>query len=210
MWEQYRNTLPLIAVLQGVRQEEAESVGQVLFEAGFRLIEVPLDAPEALESIVRLDRALGDRCLIGAGSVIRLQQIRDAAHAGARLIVSPHGDTRLVQATKAAGLASAPGVSTLTEAFAALNAGADALRLFPAAQSSPEVLGAWRSVLPADLALLPVGGITPDNMAPWCIAGASGFGLGAALYYPGSDEKTLSERANAFVSAWHSGVEGPG
>lgn len=202
MWETYRNPLPLIAVLQGVTQQEAARAGQVLFDAGFRLIEVPLDAPEALESIVRLDRALGDRCLIGAGSVTRLQQIRDAAHAGARLILSPHGDTRLVQATKAAGLASVPGVTTLTEAFAALNAGADALRLFPAAQSSPEVLGAWRSVLPGDAALLPVGGIAPDNMAPWCAAGASGFGLGAALYHPGLSSETLAARADAFVSAW--------
>ncbi|MFC0268189.1 2-dehydro-3-deoxy-6-phosphogalactonate aldolase [Kushneria aurantia] len=205
MWEQYSRTLPLVAVLQGLTQQQAVPVGEALYDAGLRIIEVPLDAPDALQSIVLLDRALGERCLIGAAGVIRLQQIRDVAHAGGRLIASPHGDTRLVQASKAAGLVSAPGVTTLTEAFAALNAGADSLALLPAQQLSPTVLQAWRAMLPADVSLLPTGGITPDNMAEWRTAGASGFGLNAALYRPGMSVEEVKASAERFVGAWREG-----
>ena len=202
MLNEHLQTLPLIAILRGVTQHEIEPIGQALYDAGFRIMEVPLNSPEPLESIVRLDRLLGDRCLIGAGTVTRVQQVRDVAHAGGKLIVSPHGDPRVVQSTKAAGLVSAPGVATPTEAFAALNAGADVLKMFPAEQLGPKVIKAWRAVLPPEVALLPVGGITPDNMQAFVDAGAGGFGLGSALYKPGMSAEEVGRNARAFADAW--------
>lgn len=195
--------LPLVAILRGLTPQDALSVGVALFDAGFRVIEVPLNSPQPLDSIGLLAREFGDRCLVGAGTVLTPTQVAQVKDAGGRLIVMPHGDTAVIRAAKDAGLVCTPGVATPTEAFAALAAGADALKLFPAEQLPPSVLKAWTSVLPRGTALLPVGGITPDNMAAYRKAGAAGFGIGSALYAPGIDANEVARRALAFVEAWN-------
>lgn len=196
--------LPLVAILRGLTPQDALPVGAALFDAGFRVIEVPLNSPQPLESIALLAREFGDRCLVGAGTVLTPEQVAQVKNAGGKLIVMPHGDTTVIRAAKAAGLVCTPGVATPTEAFAALAAGADALKLFPAEQLPPPVLKAWSSVLPKGTALLPVGGITPDNMGAYRKAGAAGFGIGSALYSPGIDATETSRRARAFVDGWNS------
>ena len=196
--------LPLVAILRGLTPQDALSIGAALFDAGFRVIEVPLNSPQPLESIALLAREFGDRCLVGAGTVLTPEQVAQVKSAGGKLIVMPHGDTTVIRAAKAAGLVCTPGVATPTEAFAALAAGADALKLFPAEQLPPPVLKAWSSVLPKGTALLPVGGITPDNMGAYRKAGAAGFGIGSALYSPGIDANETARRARAFVDGWNS------
>lgn len=196
--------LPLVAILRGLTPQDALPVGAALFDAGFRVIEVPLNSPQPLESIALLAREFGDRCLVGAGTVLTPEQVAQVKNAGGKLIVMPHGDTTVIRAAKAAGLVCTPGVATPTEAFAALAAGADALKLFPAEQLPPQVLKAWSSVLPKGTALLPVGGITPDNMGAYRKAGAAGFGIGSALYSPGIDATETARRARAFVDGWNS------
>lgn len=194
--------LPLVAILRGLRPEEAEAIGAALVGAGFRLLEVPLNSPEPFASIATLVRAFGDRALVGAGTVTSPEEVERLGHAGGRLVVMPHGDTEVIRAAKALGLACVPGVATPTEAFAALRVGADALKLFPAEVLGPATLKAWAAVLPAGTLVLPVGGITPEAMAPWRAAGAVGFGLGSALYRPGDDPETVAARARRFVAAW--------
>ncbi len=195
--------LPLVAILRGLTPQDALSVGTALFDAGFRVLEVPLNSPQPLDSIALLAREFGERCLVGAGTVLTPEQVAQVKDAGGKLIVMPHADTAVIRAAKAAGLACTPGVATPTEAFAALAAGADALKLFPAEQLPPSVLKAWSSVLPKGTALLPVGGITPANMAPYRQAGAAGFGIGSALYSPGIDANEVARRARAFVDGWN-------
>ncbi len=195
--------LPLIAILRGVTPGEAVAIGETLFDAGFRVIEVPLNSPEPLESIRRLAAALGDRARIGAGTVLSPQQVSDVARAGGTLVVSPNANPTVIRATKAAGLWSAPGVATPTEGFAALEAGADMLKLFPAEQIGPSVVKAWRAVFPREVPLVPVGGVTPETMAAFTAAGASGFGLGSAIYQPGMTAAEVRRAAAAFVMAWH-------
>lgn len=194
--------LPLVAILRGIHPDECDAIGTALVAAGFRMLEVPLNSPEPLRGIARLVQSLGNDVLIGAGTVMTVAQVDAIAEAGGRLIVMPHADTAVIRAVKAAGLICVPGVATPTEAFAALAAGADAIKLFPAAQSSPQVLKAWRAVLPPGTAVLPVGGIAPDTMAPWVAAGARGFGIGSALYAPGRDADQVAQRAQSFVKAW--------
>lgn len=194
--------LPLVAILRGLRPEEALDIGHALIEATFRVIEVPMNSPQPLESIRLMSEAWGERCLIGAGTVLQPEQVAEVAAAGGRLIVMPHADTRVIAAAKRAGLYCLPGVATPTEAFAAIQAGADAIKLFPAELLTPPVLKAWRAVMPRDLPMLPVGGITPENMAPYIDAGANGFGLGSALYAPGRDANDVGLRARAFAQAW--------
>lgn len=194
--------LPLIAILRGLTPREAVAIGEAIADAGFRMLEVPLNSPDPLESIRLLQERLGERCLIGAGTVMTPAQVDDVAAAGGGLIVMPHADTAVIAAAKRAGMICTPGVATPTEAFAALAAGADALKIFPAEQVSPAVVKAWRAVLPRDLALLPVGGVTPDNMTPYVDAGANGFGIGSALYAPGRDAAEVGRRAQAFAHAW--------
>jgi len=194
--------LPLIAILRGITPDEALPVGLALAEAGFRIIEVPLNSPQPLRSIEALARALADHCLIGAGTVMSTVQVEDVAQAGGRLIVMPHGDAQVIRAAKARGLWCAPGIATPSEAFAALAAGADALKLFPAELLTPPVLKALRAVFPPQVLFLPVGGITPQNLASYRAAGASGFGLGSALYKPGMTPQQVSVQARAFVAAW--------
>lgn len=195
------DTLPLIAILRGLQPAKAVEVGEVLVKAGFRVIEVPLNSPQPLQSIERLSDALGERALIGAGTVLECKDIGDVARAGGRLIVMPHADTSLIRQADHLGLFCIPGVATPTEAFAALRAGADALKMFPAEAMPPAVIKAWRAVIRPPVKLLPVGGITPETMALYLEAGASGFGLGSALFKPDQSLTTLAENAGAFIAA---------
>lgn len=202
------DSLPLVAILRGLRPEEALDIGHALAAEAFTVIEVPMNSPEPLDSIRLLSAELGQRCLIGAGTVLQPEQVAQVAAAGGRLIVMPHADTRVIAAAKRAGMYCVPGVATPTEAFAAIQAGADAIKLFPAELLTPAVLKAWRAVLPRDLAILPVGGITPETMAPYIAAGANGFGLGSALYVPGRAADDVGRRARAFAQAWKTSSQG--
>jgi len=201
--------LPLIAILRGIAPDEAIDIGIALVETGFRVIEVPLNSPEPIESIRRLAAAVGDRATVGAGTVRSAAEVAEVAAAGGRLIVSPHMSPQLIGATKQAGLMSGPGVATPTEAFAAIEAGADFLKLFPAEQLGPAIVKAWRAVLPKGMPLVPVGGITPDSMAAYLAAGATGFGLGSAVYKPGMTPPDVRRAAEAFVAAWRKAPSSP-
>lgn len=193
----------LIAILRGLQPSEAAAMGEVLYSAGLRIIEVPLNSPQPLESIAILRRQLPADCLIGAGTVLSAAQVAEVKAAGGQLIVMPHSDPAVLQAAKAQGMYLAPGVVTPTEAFAALAAGADVLKLFPAEALTPGVVKALLAVLPKGTRLVPVGGITPDNMAPFLAAGVAGFGLGSGLYKPGMTAQEVGERAQAYVAAWN-------
>lgn len=192
---------PLIAIIRGVTPDACEAIGEALFEGGIRIIEVPLNSPDPLASIARLSRKFGDDALIGAGTVLRPDQVAGVAQAGGRLIVSPSVNTDVIRASVAAGLFSCPGYFTPSEAFAALDAGAHALKLFPAEGASPAFVKAQRAVLPRDVRLIVVGGIGPENMDPWLKAGANGFGLGSGIYKPGQTPEQTLARARAFVAA---------
>ena len=198
----------LIAILRGLRPEEAVAIGRALYDTGFRLIEVPLNSPDPLRSIRAMRDALPADCLIGAGTVLRPESCAEIADAGGQLVVMPHSDPAVIRAAKAAGLACAPGVATPTEAFAALAAGADVLKMFPAEALGPVGLKAWRAVLTPPIAIVPVGGIVPDSIAPYLAAGASGFGLGSALYRPGDTPEQVATQAAAFVKAWRAARSG--
>ncbi|NUT88748.1 2-dehydro-3-deoxy-6-phosphogalactonate aldolase [Pseudomonas corrugata] len=193
----------LIAILRGLRPEEAAAIGEVLYSAGFRVIEVPLNSPEPYESIRILRNTLPADCLIGAGTVLTPEQVEQVKAAGGQVIVMPHSDPKVLRAAKAAGLYLSPGVATPTEAFAALAEGAHVLKLFPAEQMGPAVVKAWLAVLPAGTVLVPVGGITPDNMAVFLEAGVKGFGLGSGLFKPGMTADEVAVRAKAYVAEWN-------
>jgi 2-dehydro-3-deoxyphosphogalactonate aldolase len=192
---------PLIAILRGVTPAEVVSIGEALIDAGFGLIEVPLNSPDPLDSIARLARALAGRAVIGAGTVLRAVDVAAVQAAGGTMIISPNTNVDVIAATKKAGLVSLPGFATPSEAFAALEAGATALKLFPAEGASPAVLKAMRAVLPSGVRLLPVGGVTPETLAPWIKAGAAGFGLGSALYTAGLAAGEVAIRARRFIDA---------
>lgn len=192
----------LVAILRGLRPEEAPAIGDELYQAGFRVIEVPLNSPQPFDSIGLLRQRLPADCLIGAGTVLTPEQVTQVKDAGGQVIVMPHSDPKVLRAAKAANLFLSPGVATPTEAFAALSEGADVLKLFPAEQMSPAVVKAWLAVLPAGTILLPVGGITPDNMKVFLGAGVKGFGLGSGLFKPGMSAADVAERAKAYVAAW--------
>ncbi|MEO6092911.1 MAG: 2-dehydro-3-deoxy-6-phosphogalactonate aldolase [Novosphingobium sp.] len=202
--ERFRANLaacPLVAIIRGVRPDEAEAIGAAVVEAGIRIIEVPLNSPEPLVSIERLVRSVGTEATVGAGTVLDPADVRRIADAGGELIVSPNVDVDVIRASVAAGLASAPGYFTPSEAFAAIKAGAHALKLFPAEAASPTVLKAQRAVLPRDIPVLVVGGVTPANMGEYLAVGASGFGLGSGLYSSGRAADDVRERGRAYVSA---------
>lgn len=192
---------PLVAIIRGITPDEAAAVGEAIYAAGLRIIEVPLNSPDPFASIARLAKALGEDALIGAGTVLDPADVGRVAAAGGRLVVSPGTHAPVIEATVAAGLIALPGFFTPTEAFAALRAGAHGLKLFPAEGASPAVLKAQRAVIPRDVPILPVGGITPDNMRPWLDAGADGFGLGSGLYRPGQSPEEVAEQARAYVGA---------
>jgi 2-dehydro-3-deoxyphosphogalactonate aldolase len=193
--------LPLIAILRGLKPAEAPSIGAVLVEAGFRLIEVPLNSPQPLESIAVLKKQF-PQALVGAGTVLKVQEVRDVAAAGGELIVAPNFNREVVSETVKLGLTSLPGILTPTEAFAALDAGAHGLKLFPSEIASPAVVKAILAVLPKGTPIVPVGGIGAGNMKSWREAGAAGFGLGSSLYKPGDDATTVRAKAAAIVEAW--------
>jgi 2-dehydro-3-deoxyphosphogalactonate aldolase len=192
--------LPLIAILRGLKPAEAAEIGEVLVEAGFRLIEVPLNSPQPLASISALRRRF-PQAMVGAGTVLTAADARDVAAAGGELVVAPNFDRDVVAETLRLGMTSLPGIMTPTEAFAALGAGAHGLKLFPAESASPAVVKALLAVLPKGTPLIPVGGIGADNLAAWRAAGAAGFGLGSSLYKPGDDAATVGAKAAAIVSA---------
>ena len=194
--------LPLVAILRGLTPAEAPAVLDALIGAGFALIEIPLNSPDPLKSIAAMRRAAPPQTLIGAGTVLSIAEVADVAAAGGDLIVSPNADAEVIAEAKRRGLASLPGVATPTEAFSALKAGADGLKAFPAEMIGPAVVKAWRAVIPATIPILPVGGISPSSIGPYVAAGASGFGLGSALYRPGDSAASLREKAEAFAAAW--------
>ncbi len=195
--------LPLIAILRGLKPEEAIDIGETLADAGFRFLEVPLNSPEPLKSIESLAARFDGRALIGAGTVLTPEDCGRVVDHGGKLIVMPHGDPEVIEAGKRLGAYLLPGVATPTEAFRALKAGADGLKMFPAELLQPPILKAWRAVLPKSVGLYPVGGITPANMAAYVQAGAAGFGLGSALYKPGMTAAEIAKTARAMVDAWH-------
>lgn len=192
-------SLPLVAILRGIRPEEAVPVGGALEGAGWRVIEVPLNSPQPLRSIAELARAF-PHVLVGAGTVLQPEQVIEVHRAGGRLVVAPNFNADVVRAAVDLGMACVPGVVTPTEAFAALDAGATALKLFPAEMIPPSAVKAMRAVLPASTLLLPVGGITTANMPDYRAAGANGFGIGSALYRPGDAPEAVRAKALAFAA----------
>jgi 2-dehydro-3-deoxyphosphogalactonate aldolase len=192
---------PLVAILRGVRPEEVEAIGDALLAEGIAIVEVPLNSPEPIESIRRLAARCGDAALVGAGTVLDPADCARIAAAGGKLVVTPHADPEVVRAAKAAGMLAVPGFLTPGEAFALLKAGADGLKLFPAEAASPAVLKALLAVLPKGTPVLPVGGIEPGNIPAWRAAGASGFGIGSAIYRPGDTPATVAAKARALVAA---------
>jgi 2-dehydro-3-deoxyphosphogalactonate aldolase len=197
---------PLIAILRGLAPDDAPAIGEKLVGAGFRIIEVPLNSPQPFVSIERLAKAYPDE-MIGAGTVLDPQDVDRVRDAGGHLIVMPHSDPAVIGRARALGLSCTPGVATPTEGFAALRAGADAIKLFPAEGLPPPVVKAWRAVFPKDALFLPVGGIKPDNMKAFIEAGATGFGLGSALFAPGLSPAEVGDNARRFAEAWR-GIRG--
>lgn len=197
----FLDPLPLVAVLRGITPDEVGGVADALIDAGFRILEVTLNSPRPFESIVALVRRAGDGCLIGAGTVVDPADVARVRDAGGRVIVMPHADPAVIREAKRLGLACVPGVATPTEAYAALAAGADALKMFPAEGLPPAVLKAWRAVLPRSTLVFAVGGMRPDNLLAYWQAGADGFGTGSNLYRPGADLELVRAAAVAYARA---------
>lgn len=201
-FDEAMTSLPLVAILRGVKPGDAAAALEALVGAGFRLIEIPLNSPEPLVSIALMRRLAPPEVFIGAGTVLSVEDVAAVAEAGGDLIVSPNMDVEVIRAAKARGLVALPGVATPTEAFAALKAGADGLKAFPAEMIPPAVVKAWRAVIPRAIPILPVGGVTATTMADYVKAGATGFGLGSALYKAGDSAERIGANARAFVLAW--------
>lgn len=197
----YLAECPLVAIIRGVTPDEVVAIGEAILAAGIRIIEVPLNSPHPFESIDRLSKALGDRALVGAGTVLDTLSVARVKDAGGNLIVAPNTNPQVIAAAVQAGMVAAPGYFTPTEAFTALDAGAQALKLFPAEGATPAVLKAQRAVLPKEVPILVVGGVRPEDMSKWREAGANGFGLGSGLYAPGRDPGEVHSRTKAFVEA---------
>jgi 2-dehydro-3-deoxyphosphogalactonate aldolase len=191
---------PLIAIIRGVTPADAEAIGDAIYEGGIRIIEVPLNSPDPLRSIELLAKHLGERALVGAGTVLAVDDVQRVKDVGGRIIVSPDTNADVIAAAAQAALVSSPGYFTPSEAFEAIRAGAHALKLFPAEGASPAVLKAHLAVIPRDVPVMAVGGIKPDNMQPWLEAGAAGFGLGSGLYKPGQSAAETLEKARAYVA----------
>jgi 2-dehydro-3-deoxyphosphogalactonate aldolase len=192
---------PVIAILRGVRPDEVVAIVDALLAEGIRIVEVPLNSPSPLQSIEAVVRAFGSDVVTGAGTVLDAQSVDAVAAAGGRIVVAPNCNPRVIERALALGLAALPGTATPTEAFAAIDAGARFLKLFPADTLGPATLKAWRSVLPGEVALIPVGGVTPGNLAEFRAAGAAAFGIGSALYRAGDTPEIVRVRARAFVEA---------
>lgn len=200
LFRHYLDECPLIAIIRGVTPADAEAIGDAIYEGGMRIIEVPLNSPEPLKSIETLAAKFGERMLVGAGTVLRADQVQQVKDVGGRIIVSPDTNVDVIAAAAAAGLVSSPGYFTPSEAFTALRAGAHTLKLFPAEAATPAVLKAQLAVIPKDVPILAVGGIKPDNMRSWLDAGASGFGLGGGLYKAGQSAADTLANARAYVA----------
>jgi 2-dehydro-3-deoxyphosphogalactonate aldolase len=200
----YLEPLPLVAVLRGITPAEIENVAASLVAEGFRILEVPLNSPQPFDSIHALAQAHGGTCLVGAGTVLSMEDVTRVNAAGGRLVVMPHADVTVVREAKRQKMVCLPGAATPTEAFAALAAGADGIKMFPAEALPAAALKAWRAVLPSGTLVFPVGGIRPDNMAPYVAAGASGFGTGSNLYRPGMAAAEVRAQAARFAEGWRS------
>ncbi|MEQ3553490.1 2-dehydro-3-deoxy-6-phosphogalactonate aldolase [Pseudonocardia nematodicida] len=201
-----RRPCGLVAILRGLSPTDAEQVGRILVEAGFRFLEVPLNSPYPLESISILRRTLPADVVIGAGTVLTVDDVQAVCAAGAQAVVSPNTDRDVVAASVAAGMISLPGVATVSEAMTAIRCGARTLKLFPAAQVGREAMRAWRAVLPPDVQLVPVGGVGPEELGPWISDGATGFGIGTALYRPDATPERIRAAAEDMVRAWNEAV----
>jgi len=201
-WDRVLSDLPLIAILRGVTPRQAVPLAEALYNSGFLCVEVPLNSPAPFESIGAIRARFNESLMTGAGTVLSASDVKSSLSSGAQLIVSPHTDPEVIQATREAGLISLPGCATPGEAFNAHRLGAHALKLFPAEAMPASVVRALKAVLPSHLPLLPVGGITPQTIAAYRAAGAAGFGIGSAIYSPGSTPDQVHERATAFVRAW--------
>ena len=207
-WKDRLCSLPLIAILRGVSINEVQSVANVLYKAGFRALEIPMNSQNAVESIGFCIRELGSEMLIGAGTVLTVEEVKKVTDVGCQFVVSPNTDSSVIKATKNAKMVSIPGTCTPSEAFSALENGADALKLFPAELISPQILKAWRAVLPKGIWLIPVGGIQPQSLGPYWRAGANGFGLGSALFKVEFSVTEIDDKARAFVDRYRSDCGG--
>ena len=203
--KRYLDECPLIAIIRGVTPDQAEAIGEAVEEAGIRIIEVPLNSPDPINSIERLAKRFGERMLVGGGTVLRALQVRDVKEAGGQLIVSPNMNADVISASAQSGLVSCPGYFTPSEAFFALDAGATGLKFFPAEGASPQVLKAQMAVIPKEVPIIVVGGVKPETMQPWIETGAAGFGLGSGLYKPGQSAAETLDKARAYVAGVRGG-----
>ena len=201
-WQDALKTLPLVAILRGLRPDEAVAVGEMLVEAGFRIVEVPLNSPDPFDSIKRLVQALGNRAIVGAGTVLNVADVETLHAVGGQICISPNANPDVIRRAKQLGMISFPAFFTPTEAFSAIAAGADAIKLFPAELAGTTGLKAMRAVLPKTVPVFPVGGVTPDNMKDFLDAGAAGFGIGSAVFKPGDTPEIVYKKARAFVEGW--------
>ena len=192
----------IVAILRGITPDEVVAVSQTLYDAGIRVVEVPLNSPEPFVSIERLSKAFADKLVVGAGTVLSVQDVNLLQAHGGQISVSPDCNEAVIARAKDLGIEPLPGVFTPTEAFAAIRAGAKHLKLFPAEVASPATIKAWKAVLPKHVKIYAVGGVTPENMGDWLAAGASGFGIGSSLYKQGMSMAKISESAHSLVSAW--------
>jgi len=198
----FLKSLPLIAILRGIRPEECIDIGCELFEIGFRIIEIPLNSPDAFKSIEKLVLKLKDKALIGAGTITNIKQLQLLSDVGGKLAVMPHTDLKIIRKAKMLNFVCFPGVASPSEALAALNSGADGLKVFPAELITPKVLKSWKAILPEKTMLFPVGGIIPESMESYILAGATGFGLGSALYLPGQSVLDVGLMGKIFIKNW--------
>lgn len=202
-WQDTLATLPLVAILRGLGPDEALDVGDALISAGFKVVEVPLNSPQPFVSIEKLAAHLGDKAIVGAGTVLKLDDVQKLYDVGGQICISPNTNPEVIRFAKALGLISFPAFFTPTEAFEAIDAGADALKLFPAELAGPKGLKAVKAVLPRTLPVFPVGGVEPGNMKEFVAAGAAGFGIGSSVYKPGDTPEIVHAKATAFVDAWN-------
>ncbi len=201
-WQDALKTLPLVAILRGLRPAEALDVGEMLVQAGFRIVEVPLNSPDPFDSIKLLVQALGKRAIVGAGTVLTVADVETLHAVGGQICISPNTNPDVIRRAKALGLISFPAFFTPTEAFSAVDAGADAIKLFPAELAGTTGLKAMKAVLPKHIPVFPVGGVTPENMNDFLDAGAAGFGIGSAVFKPGDTPEIVFKKARAFVEGW--------
>ncbi|TFC93543.1 2-dehydro-3-deoxy-6-phosphogalactonate aldolase [Cryobacterium sp. TMT3-29-2] len=202
-----RTFIGLIAILRGLTVSDAVPVGECLYESGFRTLEVPLNSPDPLLTISALKEALPANCMVGAGTVLTVKQVRQCHEAGAQIIVSPNTDVAVIAETIRLGMLSFPGAATPSDAFAAIGAGATSVKIFPADQVGINGLKAWTAVVPKEIGLIPVGGVDAANIGEWMAAGATGFGIGSSLYKPGIAVEELRQRAIAMIAAWASSLD---